>query len=69
MQSFRRPLSLEYELQLAKPQIGGFVVIIISGLDDLWGGWKGWELKNCVLHISTFHVICRWGKRPKAYGW
>ena len=31
MQSFRRPLSLEYELQLAKPQIGGFVVIIISG--------------------------------------
>lgn len=31
MQSFRRPLSLEYELQLAEPQIGGFVVIIISG--------------------------------------
>ena len=31
MQSFRRPLLLKYELQLAKPQISGFVVIIISG--------------------------------------
>ena len=37
MQSFRRPLSLEYELQLAEPQISGFVVIIISGSGKDWG--------------------------------
>ena len=31
MQCFRRPLVLECRLKFAEPQIGGFVIIIISG--------------------------------------